>query len=360
VASIWQRITSSSRENRAVSPSIPPRSTSVATPETALSLTAVWRSVQILATSVSNLGIQTKRYATGMEMNIDAPLFINKPSLNYNRQQFLYATVSELALTGNAFWLKSVNAAGVVTDVTLLPSSAVNVTYLEINDITSPRVFSYMASSYSADQVEHLQLFPRAGWLKAPSPIHLCSQDIVAALDLRDFQANWFSSSGVPTGILKRNGEVNAADASEMRTRWQEMQSTRQLAVIGNGFEYQTISDSPADMMFTEISKQSVQQIARLFGIPARKLVTGVDGTSDTYSNLTDEEHAFYRETLMAYTRPIQDALSNCLPRGTRVEFLWEDLFQADKASRIMMWKTAIDAGIVTPEYAATKEGFNA
>ena len=359
MASIWKRITSSSRENRAVTPSIPPRSSSVATAESALSLTAVWRSVQILATSVSNLGIQTKKYATGMEMTIENSSFINKPSFTYNRQQFLYATVSELALTGNAFWVKSQNAAGVVTEVTLVQSSTVNVYLTNENDITSQRYFVIGDTKYQANQIEHLQLFPRAGWLKAPSPIQVCSQDIVAALDLRDFQANWFSASGVPTGILKRNGEVNAADANEMRTRWAEMQSTRQLAVIGNGFEYQTISDSPADMMFTEISKQAVQQIARLFGIPARKLVTGVDGTSDTYTNLTDEEHAFYRETLMSYTRPIQDALSNCLPRGTRVEFLWEDLFQADKASRINMWKTAIDAGIVTAEFAATKEGFS-
>lgn len=342
-----------------MTPTIPPRASSVATAETALTLTAVWRSVQILATSVSNLGIQTKKYATGMEMNIDSPLLVNKPAINYTRQQFLYATVSELALTGNAFWLKSTNASGAVTAVTLLPSAGLNVTLSNGDDINSPRIYSYSNTNYSEAQIEHLQLFPRAGWLKAPSPINVCSQDIVAALELRDFQSNWFSSSGVPTGILKRNGEVNAADANEMRARWQEMQATRQLAVLGNGFEYQTISDSPADMLFTEISKQSVQQIARLFGIPARKLVTGVDGTSDTYSNLTDEEHAFYRETLMAYTRPIQDALSNCLPRGTRVEFLWEDLFQADKASRINMWKTAIDAGIVTAEYAATKEGFS-
>lgn len=359
MASIWQRITSP-RENRSVTPTIPPRSTTVATAETALTLTAVWRSVQILATSVSNLGLQTRKYATGMEMIVENSSFINKPSFTYNRQQFLYATVSELALTGNAFWLKSVNGAGVTTEATLLPSHAVNVTYSISNDITSARLYNYMGTTYPASVMEHLQLFPRAGWLKAPSPINVCSQDIVAALDLRDFQANWFSSSGVPTGILKRTGEVNAADANEIRTRWQEMQATRQLAVLGNGFEYQTIAESPADMMFTEISKQSVQQIARLFGIPARKLVTGVDGTSDTYSNLTDEEYAFYRETLMAYTRPIQDALSNCLARGSRVEFLWEDLFQADKASRIQMWADAIAAGIITPEFAAAKEGFTA
>ena len=359
MASIWQRIFNP-REQRSVTPTIPPRSSSVATAETALTLTAVWRSVQILATSVSNLGIQTKKYATGIEIPVENSSFINKPSFTMNRHQFLYATVSELALTGNAFWLKSINAAGTVTEVTLLPSQSVSVTYSVANDITSARLYNYLGVTYNATQIEHLQLFPRAGWLKAPSPINICSQDIIAALDLRDYQANWFSSSGVPTGVLKRNGEVNAADANEMRARWQEMQATRQLAVLGNGWEYTTIAESPADLMFTEISKQSVQQIARLFGIPARKLVTGVDGTSDTYTNLTDEEYAFYRETLMAYTRPIQDALSNCLPRGTRVEFLWEDLFQADKASRINMWKTAIDAGIITPEYAATREGFNA
>lgn len=359
MASIWQRIFTP-REQRSVTPTIPPRSSSVATAETALTLTAVWRSVQILATSVSNLGIQTKKYATGIEIPVENSSFINKPSFTMNRHQFLYATVSELALTGNAFWLKSINAAGTVTEVTLLPSQSVSVTYSVANDITSARLYNYLGVTYNANQIEHLQLFPRAGWLKAPSPINICSQDIIAALDLRDFQANWFSSSGVPTGVLKRNGEVNAADANEMRARWQEMQATRQLAVLGNGWEYTTIAESPADLMFTEISKQSIQQIARLFGIPARKLVTGVDGTSDTYTNLTDEEYAFYRETLMAYTRPIQDALSNCLPRGTRVEFLWEDLFQADKASRINMWKTAIDAGIVTAEYAATREGFNA
>ena len=110
--------------------------------------------------------------------------------------------------------------------------------------------------------------------------------------------------------------------------------------------------------MFTDVSAQVVQGIARLFGIPARKLVTAVDGKSDTYANLTDEESSFFRETLQAYVRPIQDAMSRCLPRGTRVEPLWEDLILS-KPARIAMWKDAIDSGMVTPEYAAAKEGFN-
>jgi len=356
MASIWQRIFPKT-ETRAVTPVIPSRSATLATPESALTLTAVWRSVQILATTVSNLGLQTKRYATGMEMIVENPSFVNNPSLVMKRHEFLYSTVSDLALYGNAFWYKTYDSAGRVNDVTQIPSNQITIE-TETDALNSPKRFVYLNKIYSAKEIEHLQLFPRAGWLKGPSPIDTCSEDIVGALDLRSYQANWFSSGGVPTGVLKTGKEISVDDAQTITNTWNTKQATRQIAVLGNGFEYQQIALKPSEALFTEVSSQSVQQIARLFGIPPRKLVTGVDGTSDTYSNLVDEESAFFRETVQAYTRPIQDALSNCLPRGSRVEFQWEDLVLS-KSDRLAMWADAIAAGIVTPEYAANKEGLN-
>jgi HK97 family phage portal protein len=356
MASIWQRIFNTP-EVRAVTPVIPSRSTTLATPETALTLTAVWRSVQILATTVSNLGIQTKRYATGMEMIVENPAFINNPSLIVKRREFIYSTVSDLALYGNAFWFKSFDSAGRVNDVIQLPSTSVMVRYAN-TEINSPKLYDYMGKTYTMNQMEHLQLAPKVGLLKSPSPIETCSKDIAAALDLRDYQSNWFSQSGVPTGVLKTGKEITPDDANTITNNWNAKQASRQIAVLGNGFEYQQIALKPSEALFTEVNAQSVQAIARLFGIPPRKLVTGVDGTSDTYSNLVDEESAFFRETVQAYTRPLQDALSNCLPRGSRVEFMWEDLVLS-KSARLKMWEDAINAGIITPEYAADKEGLN-
>jgi HK97 family phage portal protein len=357
VANIFSRFLTP-RETRAAAPYIPPRSSSVATPETALSLTAVFRSVQILATTTSNLGISTKRYATGMEIPIENPIFVNNPSLRGNRRELIHALTVDLALTGNAFLWKSYDSAGRVNSVVQLPSSAVGVRLADDTRIDSPKVYDYLGKTYSANEMEHLQLFPRVDTLRSPSPIEVCGKDIIGALDLRDYQSNWFSAAGVPTGVLKTGKDLNKAEADEVTTNWHTKQSSRQIAVLGNGFDYQAIALKPSEALFTEVSNQAVQGIARLFGIPARKLLTGVDGTSDTYSNLTDEEYAFFRETLAAYTRPIQDALSNCLPRGTRIEFLWEDLFKQDVASRIGMWAEAINAGIISPEFAAQKEGF--
>ena len=129
------------------------------------------------------------------------------------------------------------------------------------------------------------------------------------------------------------------------------------MAVLGQGFEWQTVQLNPRDALFTDVQVQQVQAIARLFGIPARLLLTGVDGSSDTYTNLQDENQVFYRHTIMAYTDAISDALSECLPRGTRTEFNFEGLFRADMANRFNMYETAIRAGFMTTEEVRRKEG---
>jgi HK97 family phage portal protein len=207
--------------------------------------------------------------------------------------------------------------------------------------------------------MEHLKIFSRAGFLRGLSPIETCNRDIASALDLRDYAANWFSAAGVPTGILTTNQMLNPADAEAVTATWHNKQQNRQVAVLGNGFDYKAISLSPRDALFTEIQEQNVRAIARLFGIPSRLLLTSVPGSSDTYTNVSDENSIFWRHTLMAYADAITDALSNCLPRGNRVEFDFEHLFKSDVAARYDYYKTGIDAGFLTVEEVRIKEGLN-
>jgi HK97 family phage portal protein len=360
MASIWQRILKGGEatENRAATPYIPARSASVATPDTALSLTAVFRCMEIIATPISSMEIQTFRYLNGTEERLQNPLLVNNPSLTENRRAFLYSTVTEMGLTGEAFWIKSFNQRGEVVNLTLVPSNGVSVRVDNVN--TGRVIYGYMGKDYGQNEVEHLRLFTRAGNLRGLSPVQTCSLDIQAALDLRLYAQTWFTDAGVPTGILKTNSEISAADADTIRGRWHSAQKTRQIAVLGNGTEYQATALNPSEALFDKQQMQATQQIARLFGVPARLLLTGVDGTSDTYSNLQDEQQVFWRHTLMNYTDAIQDALSNCLPRGTFVRFDFEGLFRADVKSRYEYYKIGIDGGWLTPEYIAKKEGISA
>ncbi len=361
MASIWNRIFKAT-ETRAAQPTIPTRSAATVTASTALTLTAVYRAIQILATPISKMPIDTYRYATGMEMKIENPVLVNKPSLNQTRRDFLFQTVASLALEGNAFWFKSYGSNGQVNDLTILPASAVSVYYgtnASGDTDFSKILFSYDGKTYTKNEIEHLRLFSVAGQLRGISPIESCRPDIAAALDLRSYAQNWFTSAGVPTGVITTPQSINKEQADEMTNNWHNKQQNRQIAVLGNGFSYEQIALSPRDALFVEIQEQAVQTIARLFGIPARLLLTTVPGSTDTYTNLQDENQVFYRHTLMNYSDAITDALSNCLPRGTRIEFDFEHLFKADVAARYAYYATAIGAEILTADEVREKEGLN-
>ena len=358
MATLWQRITGRDIEQRAVTPIFPTRSDWSVGENQALSLTAVYRSIQIIATPVSKMPMNTYRYATGIEVPVENPVLVNKPNYLDSRRDFLFQTVASLALDGNAFWLKQYGTNGQVNNLTIVPANSVTVRL----DEQGRKWYDYQVTNTTTVQstmtdIQHLKLFSRAGYLRGLGPIDSCNKDISAALDLRNYAATWFSQSGIPTGILKTDKPIGAEDANEITERWHTKQAERKVAVLGQGFEWQTVQLNPKDAMFTDVQIQQVQAIARLFGVPARLLLTGVDGSSDTYTNLQDENQVFYRHTLMAYTDAISDALSECLPRGTRSEFNFEGLFRADMANRFTMWETAIRAGFMTVEEVRVKEG---
>jgi HK97 family phage portal protein len=338
-----------------ITPEIPPRSATAATPSQALTLTPVYRALSVIGTPVSKMRLDTYRFAGGVEQRIENPLFVNSPSLNDTRRELFSKTVNDLGLHGNVYWLKRFDTVGRVNSVDILPPAEV----LVEQDINGVITYGYNGKRYSRGEIGHGKLFTRSGQIKGDGPIQLCRADIIAALDLRDYQSNWFSASGVPTGLLKTNKELTKAQADELTRYWHEKQAKRQTAVLA-GYEYETNAPSPKDVMFTDVANQTVQNIARMFGIPARLLLTGVDGTSDTYTNLQDENQVFYRHTLMAYTDVIADLISECLPRGTSVRFNFESLFIADQEARFRMWSTALNGeAFMSTQEVREREGLN-
>lgn len=355
MANIFQRLFGVDQKRGMNPPPIPSRADTVVTVDTALSLTAVYRSVQILGNPVSKMEIETYRFAGGVEERISNPLLINNPNINGTRREFLFETVASLALNGECFWFKQYDSRNQVSNIIVLPAHTVGVRY-ENETITSPKVFDYDGKTYTTREIEHLKLFSRAGVLRGISPIDMCRPDIAAAMDLRDYAANWFKDGGVPTGVLTTNAMLSPEQADETTRRWHEKQAKRQIAVLGNGFAYDPVALSPKDALFTDVQSQSVQAIARLFGIPARLLLTGVDGTSDTYSNLTDEDAIFLRHTLTGYLDVIADALSRCLPRGQRVKFNYDSLYKMDMKYRYEAYKIGVEGGWLTVEDVQMKE----
>jgi HK97 family phage portal protein len=104
---------------------------------------------------------------------------------------------------------------------------------------------------------------------------------------------------------------------------------------------------NPKDAQFLENQAFGVQQVARLFGIPAQMLLVE-SGSSMTYSNVEMEQIAFIRYTLSQYYVEIEANMSQLLPRGTDARMSIEGLLRADTLTRYQAHQIALAAGFKT------------
>ena len=189
-------------------------------------------------------------------------------------------------------------------------------------------------------------------------PIQACARSLQGATEMASYAANWTHGGGVPTGVLSTEQPITAAQAADAKRAWNESNSqSGGVAVIGAGLKYSPLHLTPSEIQFLESRAFDVLAVGRMFGIPAHMLLAAVNGSSLTYQNINDAATDFIRWTLMAYLREIEDALTAIVPRGTTVRFNLDAILRATPAARMATHKTAIDAGIYTPEYARRIEG---
>lgn len=335
-------------EKRGVEAIIPLRSVTTINMDTALTLGAVYRCINIIATSISQCPISV--YRNDVEP-ISIPSFVAQPTVGKTQRQFLYQTATALALEGNAYWLIT-RRGGTVVNIEVLPVGQVFVETLADNTIR----YTYNGQVLDPANLSHLKLCDVAGRATGLGAIQSARKDIQNALDVREYAIEFFSDGAVPSGILSTDQHLNAEQADALRSRFVETQQANTPAVLSNGLEYQALTLSPKDLQWLEARAFSVQDISRIFGVPASFLLAS-SGDSQTYANLETVNRAFVNFTLMTYFGCIEDALSALLPLGVTAKFELDAFLRGDTASRYNAYESGIRAGWLTRNEVRQWEG---
>jgi HK97 family phage portal protein len=323
----------------------PPRSaTSGVTTNDALSLASVYRSVSIIATAMKQLGIHV--YRDDAEVT-PTPLVIRQPDIKVTREVWMEQTINSMALSGNAYWLIGRNGRGETVNLEVLNPFDM---MIQTDDYANPTFYFYRGSiKYELNQIQHLSMMRVPGNVYGLGPIQAAQKELLNARDTRDYASVWFSDSGIPNGILKSDQMLSPDQAAAAKDAWNLTAAARLgVAVLGNGLNYQPMYLNPRDSMFIESQAWNVQQVARLFGVPANMLLASVDGNSMTYTNMEQEQMAFVRYTLSQYIVEIESALSHLLTRGTMVKINVDSLLRSDTLTRYQAHKLAIESGWMT------------
>lgn len=318
-----------------------------------LSLSTVFRGVQVLQTAITGLPIHEMR--AGIKLNTVSSLVTN-PDVNRSRRDFLADMVASMVLDGNAF-VRLVRFDGEIVSCEVLPPSLVVVSD-DGTDPASPKLrYSYLGHDYQPDQIVHCKFLNVPGRLRGLGPISAAREEVEGAKMARDYKARFYTDSSNLKGYLKSDQKITKESATQAKQDWKASGKAGDIKVMGSNLSYVPLDMKPADLQFLETQKFDTTQIARLLGIPASIMLAAVDGSNLTYSNIEQSWIEFADYTLSAYTGEIEELFATLLPRGREAKFDWDSSRRADMADRFNAYKTALDSKWLTIDDVREREG---
>lgn len=140
--------------------------------------------------------------------------------------------------------------------------------------------------------------------------------------------------------------------------KWASARRKTGIAYTNAAIEARPHSGLAVEQLLIEGRKHQALEIARMMGVPAWVVDAEVGGSSLTYSNVPARARELVDYGLLSYLTPIEARLSmdDVLPRGVWCRFDLDDLLRGDFADRMTAYKTAVDAGVYTPDELRARE----
>ena len=113
--------------------------------------------------------------------------------------------------------------------------------------------------------------------LVGTSTIGLARDSIGLAMGLSQQASRWLGNGARPSGVLEAPSKLNDEAAKRLKASWQQfvggIQNVGTTAVLEEGITWKPLQLTSVDLQFIDQNNLSVQDIARVFNVPTRKLM---------------------------------------------------------------------------------------
>ena len=322
-----------------------------------LSLPAVERGVELLASTVAMMSVNV--YSRGNPVEVP-PRIVDRPDPWRTRYTFLNQTVRSMVETGDCFWylVDPDPDTGRMRHAIVVPPHEVTINWDEAG-ILPVYTWRNRVMKPGVDWL-HIPLSPRVGELRGTSPIKQAASALWAIEAAELYAAGHFIGAGVPSGVLRSEGELDKGEAEDLKNQWMLSHAgpVRTPAVLSGGISYDVTAADPERSQLAEVRDQGVATVARLLGIPAPLLLVNMAGSSITYANVAQLYGELVRSTVQPlYLTPIETAWSDLLNRNETVRFDLGDMFRIDIAGRVDVYEKLVALGVVDADWVRRNEG---
>jgi len=229
--------------------------------------------------------------------------------------QLRQTSVMHLMLYGNAYWVPEMLEGEVIA---LWPVPPERVRIKQMGNL-----YRYIVTDAAGQQREygplellHFRIFSLDG-ITGLSPIefHRATFDMEGAS--RAYSLNLMLNSGRPTGVLEYAGNLDKDQKEDIRNIWKQVhagpQNVGNIVVLEGGTKYQGLALPPEQMEFIAQLKFSVEQIARIYGVPPH-LIGAMD--KPTYASVEQQALEFVQYTLQPIVTAMERSIQTVLLDG--------------------------------------------
>ena len=331
----------------------------------ALTLTAVWCAIRLLAESVSSLPISVyTKQANGDKLeDTKSPIYKLvkfKPNYYQNKITFFEFIMLSICTEGNSYVQIVRNNSG--TPVQLICLDPSNVTVVVNNNELFYQVDG--GAVLDSSDMLHFKTITDDG-VTGLSPIDQCAKALNWGVSLEEFGATFFSNGAKPSSILQTDRALSDTALQRLKTSFNsnygKLKNSNSTIVLEEGLTFKPISISPEQAQFLSSRQFSIEEVARIFNCPPHMLK---DLSKSSFNNIEMQSQEFVTYTLMPYITRIEQEMNLKLFRSnelgkTFVEFNVNGLLRGDVKSRTEAYKTAITNGYMSINEVRQKENMN-
>jgi HK97 family phage portal protein len=333
---------------------------------TAMTVSAVYASARILSADVARCKPSLYRTADDGSRKTIKPMdhpvarLLRRPNRVQTWHEFARDLVVSYVLRGNAYAVILRDGKGDPTE--LIWMNPDGVTVLEASD---GQVF-YQTSRMGMFQMAMLAKYPLAipaedvlhlrgmsfNMLVGVSPIGLARDSIGLAIGQSQQQSRWVGNGARPSVILESDKTLNAESAARLKAGWESfsagVQNVGRTAVLENGVKAKALQLTSVDLQFIDQVNLTVQDIARFFGVPTRKLM---QPDSTRGSTIIQEEQAYVNSTVSPLLDMIEqkfDQVFDLAGEGLELDLNEDALLRADPLTRYNLGRIGKLSGLIS------------
>lgn len=331
-----------------------------ATASTALSLSATWACVNLIAGTISSLPLMVYRTVNGeRDVARDHPLYRllhDTPNFDQTAVDFLEFISASVELQGNAYAEKRMTDRGIIVAIVPVRPDIVTVRRTSSGKLLYVWTEGGVRNEILEDRMLHIRGFG-GGPLGGASTLSSCAATFAGAMSVDRAASAMFRNGARPSGVLSTDKPLTAPQRAIAEQLLQEkfvgaMNDGRPM-VLDNGVQWQQLSMKSSDAEMLESRKFSVEEIARVFGVPPH-MIGHTSSSTSWGTGLEQQTLGFQKFTLRRRLKRIEQAMEKQLLsvqdrlNGITIEFNLEGLLRGDSAARSGFYQSALTNGWMT------------